>query len=299
MIKEKMMLARCLRCLSIGSILIFFLSIRVAVAIDPTEEGYRVGYGQSKEIDEHSVCKEVTNNHASGLDIFIPTKTSEEWENFCSSPPPGVTLEDCGPCSSPPEHLSGYSLNYLGRHRQCTGTSPGSWVHSITDSIVVTQTLEIVYSTVQGNWLPTNTYTETLQLNVSGDNTLYCRKHPVPILKAVYRVWGDTSVVVKTHTKAEDAGSHGSLFDKINRIDTFQRQSSNTILINGIPQVIDPGESYAVQNVTWNPADHGSGNSYLRISNDACSDYFDIEQYVDEADEQRDSSRVWIDSYIR
>jgi len=48
MIKEKMMLARCLRCLSIGSILIFFLSIRVAVAIDPTEEGYRVGYGQSK-----------------------------------------------------------------------------------------------------------------------------------------------------------------------------------------------------------------------------------------------------------
>ncbi len=48
----------------------------------------------------------------------------------------------------------------------------------------------------------------------------------------------------------------------------------------------------------WNPADHGSGESYVRIRNDECADYFDIISYVAEIDEQCDSSRVWMEGYI-
>jgi len=50
--------------------------------------------------------------------------------------------------------------------------------------------------------------------------------------------------------------------------------------------------------VGWNPADHGSGESYVRIRNDECADYFDIISYVAEIDEQCDSSRVWMEGYI-
>ena len=69
-------------------------------------------------------------------------------------------------------------------------------------------------------------------------------------------------------------------------------------MVNTNSITINPSASYEVQRVTWNPGDHGSGESYVRVTNDACTDYFDVVSYVAEVDEQCDSSRVWITSYI-
>ncbi len=58
--------------------------------------GYQVNNGTDQDIDEHSVCKNVANSHASGQAIFVPTNTSTEWSTFYGNPPPGVTISNCG-----------------------------------------------------------------------------------------------------------------------------------------------------------------------------------------------------------
>lgn len=57
---------------------------------------YQVTSGATVDITEHTVCKRVTNSHASGLAIFVPTNTSTEWSAFYTSPPAGITIAECG-----------------------------------------------------------------------------------------------------------------------------------------------------------------------------------------------------------
>src|SRR5690606_22963184 len=64
-------------------------------------DSYSVASGATATIDEHGVCKKVTNQHASGLSIFVPTKTSPEWSSFRSNLPLGVSLADCAPVIVP------------------------------------------------------------------------------------------------------------------------------------------------------------------------------------------------------
>ncbi|MBT3398203.1 hypothetical protein HOA55_02435 [archaeon] len=217
-----------------------------------------------------------------------------------------VSAEDS---SDPSATKKGYSLVYFGRQLSCKWAPPWDWVAAVNGAEVVDKSnfavnyntgaygLSMKYSTSEGNWLPANTYTEALRLNVDADNKIYCAKGPTPMLKVIYRVWGSTKVEVKTHVKAEATGAPGTLMNKINRNDTFQRQGDTKILVNGEAKTIANGAFWNVKTASWNPADHGYGNAYLRVTNKR-NDYFDIEIFVQEQDEQRDSSRVWIDSYI-
>ncbi|MCK5459751.1 hypothetical protein KAI52_01410, partial [Candidatus Parcubacteria bacterium] len=190
-----------------------------------------------------------------------------------------------------------YSLLYFGVYATCLNPVP--WDNVVQDSAVVGSSGNLLYSTSLGDWIPANTYIDTgsLKLNISGDRAVNCAKHPRSYLKSIYRVWGTIKVNIKTHTKAETVcGSDGLLRDKLDRIDSFERLDLNTISLNGNPIIINPGENYVIQSVSWNPADNGSGLSFLRIN--AHKDYFDVIQYVAEVDEQCDSSRVWIEGYI-
>lgn len=51
---------------------------------------HQVNNGTTVDINEHGVCREVTNNI--GAAIFIPTKTSTEWASFYNSPPTNVSI---------------------------------------------------------------------------------------------------------------------------------------------------------------------------------------------------------------
>ena len=66
----------------------------VGVTTVSAAEKYQVNVSQTVEIDEHGVCKDVTNDSAA-LDVFVPTKTAAEWEAFRNNPPTGVSLADC------------------------------------------------------------------------------------------------------------------------------------------------------------------------------------------------------------
>ncbi|MCD8571448.1 MAG: hypothetical protein LRY76_08040 [Alphaproteobacteria bacterium] len=55
--------------------------------------------GATYNIDEHSTCQSITNNHASGSDIMVPTKTATEWSSggtaFLNALPANVTKAAC------------------------------------------------------------------------------------------------------------------------------------------------------------------------------------------------------------
>ena len=201
-----------------------------------------------------------------------------------------------GPCFGPAEHASGYELVSFGVYATCRYTVP--WDYVVEDSNVIGSSGNLVYSTTQGDRLPANTYGTGLRLNINGERAVYCGDHPQSYLRAVYRIWGNSNVSVNTQSWAEGGCRTGTKYSKLSRTDTFERQDSTTILVNGISRTIDAGASYDVQRVTWNPGDHGSGESYVRVINDACTDYFDVVSYVAEVDEQCDSSKVWIEGYI-
>ena len=56
---------------------------------------YQVNNGATVTINEHGVCQHITNNHASGQNIMVPTRTATEWTTFRNNRPPGVTAAPC------------------------------------------------------------------------------------------------------------------------------------------------------------------------------------------------------------
>lgn len=44
---------------------------------------------------QDSVCKAVTNNSDTGLGLFVPTQTLDEWQTFYSNTPTGIQLSVC------------------------------------------------------------------------------------------------------------------------------------------------------------------------------------------------------------
>lgn len=54
---------------------------------------YRVNRVTTATINEHGVCKQVSNSGPA--DLFVPTATSTEWSRFYNSPPPGVSICGC------------------------------------------------------------------------------------------------------------------------------------------------------------------------------------------------------------
>lgn len=63
-----------------------------------------VPHGATYNIDEHSTCRAVTNNHASGQTIMVPTKSAAEWNTganaFLNALPAGVTATACSSCGT-------------------------------------------------------------------------------------------------------------------------------------------------------------------------------------------------------
>ena len=81
-----------------ASLYLLCLSVLIAtpaIALDSCP----VPTGATYTIDEHSVCRRVTNGHASGQTIMVPTKTADEWSTganaFVNATPAGITLGSC------------------------------------------------------------------------------------------------------------------------------------------------------------------------------------------------------------
>jgi hypothetical protein len=84
---------------TIGIIVILLVGLPPVKAADT----YAIAHGTAQNITEHGVCRKVTNNHAAGLPIMVPTKSSTEWASFYNASMAGITLQDCAdPCRTGP-----------------------------------------------------------------------------------------------------------------------------------------------------------------------------------------------------
>lgn len=61
---------------------------------------YSVNSGATVQINEHGVCQRITNGHASGQRIMVPTRTATEWTTFRNNRPAGVGMAACPPVCS-------------------------------------------------------------------------------------------------------------------------------------------------------------------------------------------------------
>lgn len=56
-----------------------------------------VTFGANQTITAHSTCKKVINGSATGLSVYVPTETTEEWTSFYTNPPAGIDITGCAP----------------------------------------------------------------------------------------------------------------------------------------------------------------------------------------------------------
>lgn len=79
-------------------------------------DSYTVNNGAALDINEFSTCKKITNNHASGNSIMVPTKTNAEWQSFYNNKPAGVTEGACSGGGGSPgsEGLYSWGSGLLG-----------------------------------------------------------------------------------------------------------------------------------------------------------------------------------------
>lgn len=71
------------------TLLLFAFAISVYAAVS-----YRANVTETVQVDEHGVCRNVTNNFAI-RDVFVPTKLAAEWAAFRGNVPTGVSLSNC------------------------------------------------------------------------------------------------------------------------------------------------------------------------------------------------------------
>ena len=77
-------------------VLLFFPSVSFAACPGSPPAGIDcVEVAAVKNITAFTVCRKVTNNHASSKSLMVPIKTSTEWTDFYTSPPAGVTIASC------------------------------------------------------------------------------------------------------------------------------------------------------------------------------------------------------------
>jgi len=78
-----------------GMLIIVFLALLILAA-----DYWRVNDEAAvTQIDEQGLCKKVDND--CGYDLFIPTKTYNEWYSFVLHYPVGVVITNCGECTNP------------------------------------------------------------------------------------------------------------------------------------------------------------------------------------------------------
>ena len=106
---------------------------------------YRAYTGQTATVDEHGVCKKVTNS--AGVDYFIPTNSSAEWQAFMDNAPTGISLAEC-------QYLLANSLRFDGTddYLSRTPSSAGNrrkWTVSFWAKLSAQNTGQVFFGTYQ------------------------------------------------------------------------------------------------------------------------------------------------------
>ncbi|OFZ20337.1 MAG: hypothetical protein A2X94_01105 [Bdellovibrionales bacterium GWB1_55_8] len=82
---------------------LFLILIMSSVSVSANAaQSHQITSGQQLEINEHAICKKVTNNNP--LSIFVPTNSQTEWQAFLTNAS-NVSILDC---AATPDCRTGY-----------------------------------------------------------------------------------------------------------------------------------------------------------------------------------------------
>lgn len=190
--------------------------------------------------------------------------------------------------------LGYYELNLL--RRQYSSFGYVAWQNLILDGVLVSTDPYLIYSTIGGNWTPSPTETESLRLNIDGNRGM-TGAHPVVIFDGRFRVYETFKAQVYCRGGGAAPGYGTVTWQGTPTLNTYQRQDDTTILVDDSPKTIAIGAWYTVKQVNWYPGDHGFGLWSVKVYN-AAANYFDVQVYCEEQDEEYDSSNCLIDAYI-
>ncbi|WP_173202613.1 Hint domain-containing protein [Sphingopyxis sp. BSNA05] len=102
-------------------ILALNLALLSAIKLAEAAEFYLLPSGQQAVIDEHGICRVVTNTTAKT--IYIPTKSAAEWSSFYTTASGSVTAPACAGCTLDGANVAhGASRTFYLSTRSCYGT---------------------------------------------------------------------------------------------------------------------------------------------------------------------------------
>ncbi|MBL8158182.1 hypothetical protein JNK62_01445 [bacterium] len=123
-----------------------------AIVIDASDN-YTVNNAASLDITAHTVCRDVTNNSATGASVYVPTESALEWESFYTNPPAGVTAGSCATTVTITADRSNVNLCTLAGNP----TAPGDYIFVIESGVDVYSTNTSNAALVTGSCWPTGT----------------------------------------------------------------------------------------------------------------------------------------------
>ncbi|MFZ2226819.1 MAG: hypothetical protein WA064_03110 [Candidatus Moraniibacteriota bacterium] len=115
--------------LSVAGLATLFIFIGTVFAINNISDGWRIDNGATLDVtDASSACHRITNN--SGSSLFVPTRTTSDWNAFASHLPGGVSSGSCcvsnigQSCASAPNNCGSVNYGTILCSGACSATTP-------------------------------------------------------------------------------------------------------------------------------------------------------------------------------
>lgn len=138
---------------SLLRIAVIAIALFAFAAVLEASDNFTVNYNTNQSITAFSTCKKVTNNSGTGLSVYVPTNSAEEWLSFYTNPPAGVSI---GSCSITVPAGTNLDLCALAGNP----TTPGTYVFTIDSGTTVNSSSTSQAALTTGTcWVPGSTIT--------------------------------------------------------------------------------------------------------------------------------------------
>jgi hypothetical protein len=156
---------------------VFFVSFAVSLCVAHAD--MVPIYQKVSVTGQDSVCKAVTNNSDTGLGLFVPTQTVDEWQTFYNNTPTGIQLSLCTCQAQTVNNCSLSETTYGGTNSgTCAAGFSGACSYSCTSGVLTQVTNSCVKNcsatTVNYCSLPTTTSGSTAGGTCSGGASGAC-----------------------------------------------------------------------------------------------------------------------------
>jgi hypothetical protein len=170
---------------------VLFIVLTVAIGQAQAATSYQVSSGATVTITEYSACAVVTNSHASGLALFVPTGSAAEWTAFRAAPGTGVTAVACD--TTP----NAFLFSDVTEAEVSTVISSGVvTINGMNAPAPVTVTGDAEFRISGGSWVTTGTIAngQTIEIRLTSSSSASSTVSTIVSVGGVTDTWSVTTV---------------------------------------------------------------------------------------------------------